>query len=312
MMQNYRKWVAFILVITFVVVGAGCQKKEEVVATVNSAQITQGDLDQMVRLVQLTYGEQANVEEDALKDNVLNQLIDQQILLQEVEKNKLKTNKEEIKGDYEDFKNYLTTQVYPSEDEFKKALKKYNLTEEVLENFMLEQKSISKLYQQVTKDVTVNEDEIKAYFDAHQDQFNQPEMVRARHILVKTEKEAIDIRQELEQGAEFESLAKKYSTEPGADQSGGELGFFPRGKMLPEFEEAAFSLAVGEISQPVKTKYGYHLIKLEEKKAAKEVVYADMDKEALKPMVTEQKKQEIFGTFFEDLKKNAKVEKSNK
>lgn len=311
MMQRYRKVLAFILVIMFVVVGAGCQKKEEVVATVNSAQITQGDLDQMVRLVQLTYGQQVNAEEDALKDNVLNQLIDQEILLQEAEKNNLKTDKEEIKGDYEDFRNYLTTQVYPSEDEFKAALKKYDLTEEILKDFMVKQKSISKLYQEVTKDVTVDEDEIKAYFDAHKDQFNEPEMVRARHILVKTEEEAVDIRKELEQGGEFESLAKKYSTEPGADQSGGELGFFPRGRMVPEFEEAAFSLSVGEISQPVKTQFGYHLIKVEEKNAAKEATYADVDKETLKAMVLEQKKQEIFNEAFQDLKNNAKVEKSS-
>ncbi len=310
-MQRYRKVLAFILVIMFVVVGAGCQKKEEVVATVNSAQITQGDLDQMVRLVQLTYGQQVNAEEDALKDNVLNQLIDQEILLQEAEKNNLKTDKEEIKGDYEDFRNYLTTQVYPSEDEFKAALKKYDLTEEILKDFMVKQKSISKLYQEVTKDVTVDEDEIKAYFDAHKDQFNEPEMVRARHILVKTEEEAVDIRKELEQGGEFESLAKKYSTEPGADQSGGELGFFPRGRMVPEFEEAAFSLSVGEISQPVKTQFGYHLIKVEEKNAAKEATYADVDKETLKAMVLEQKKQEIFNEAFQDLKNNAKVEKSS-
>lgn len=90
--------------------------------------------------------------------------------------------------------------------------------------------------------------------------------VNASHILVLTEKEAIEIRSQLLRGASFEDLAKKYSKCPSGASNGGNLGFFGRGMMVPEFEQAAFALKVGEISQPVKTQFGYHLIKVIDKK----------------------------------------------
>ena len=90
--------------------------------------------------------------------------------------------------------------------------------------------------------------------------------VNASHILVPTEKEAIEIRSQLLRGASFEDLAKKYSKCPSGASNGGNLGFFGRGMMVPEFEQAAFALKVGEFSQPVKTQFGYHLIKVIDKK----------------------------------------------
>ena len=90
--------------------------------------------------------------------------------------------------------------------------------------------------------------------------------VNASHILVPTEKEAIEIRSQLLRGASFEDLAKKYSKCPSGASNGGNLGFFGRGMMVPEFEQAALALKVGEISQPVKTQFGYHLIKVIDKK----------------------------------------------
>lgn len=90
--------------------------------------------------------------------------------------------------------------------------------------------------------------------------------VNASHILVPTEKQAIEIRSQLLRGASFEELAKKYSKCPSGASNGGNLGFFGRGMMVPEFEQAAFALKVGEISQPVKTQFGYHIIKVIDKK----------------------------------------------
>jgi parvulin-like peptidyl-prolyl isomerase len=88
------------------------------------------------------------------------------------------------------------------------------------------------------------------------------EMVHARHILVATEAEATDIRNQLEHGADFATLAKAKSTDTGTKDKGGDLGWFPRGVMVPEFDQAAFSLKVGEISQPIKSQYGYHIIQV--------------------------------------------------
>lgn len=118
--------------------------------------------------------------------------------------------------------------------------------------------------------------EIENYYTMNKDRFTQQEEVKARHILVKfdnkakdKEKKALDkinkIAKELE-GSEFAALAKKYSDDPGSKAKGGDLGFFGRGRMVKEFEEKAFSLVKGKVSEPVKTSYGYHLIKVEDKK----------------------------------------------
>lgn len=90
-----------------------------------------------------------------------------------------------------------------------------------------------------------------------------PTEVRASHILVKTESQAIDIINQLNAGKKFEKLAKKYSDCP-SSRNGGDLGSFTKGRMVKEFEEAAFSMAPGQVSQPVKTQFGYHIIKVTE------------------------------------------------
>ncbi len=116
--------------------------------------------------------------------------------------------------------------------------------------------------------VTVTSEDIKKYYDEHQDEFKIPESVRARHILVDSEDQAKQIVAELKGGLDFAEGAKKYSTCPSKEQ-GGDLGFFSAGQMVPEFEKAAFELAnPGDLSEPVKTQFGWHIIKLEEKKPA--------------------------------------------
>ncbi len=130
--------------------------------------------------------------------------------------------------------------------------------------------------------VDVSDQEVKTYYENHKQEFTEPAQVKARHILVKApadgtekdwneaKKKAENIRKELLSGADFAALAKKYSDDPGTKDSGGELGFFKKGRMVPEFEQAAFSLKKGEISQPVKTVFGYHIIQVEDTKPAKE------------------------------------------
>lgn len=127
---------------------------------------------------------------------------------------------------------------------------------------LLQQYAIDK----VMADVKVEENEAKEYYEKNQDMFKTEEEVRARHILVAEEEEARKVADEIKAGKDFEEAAKEYSTCPSKER-GGDLGFFSRGKMVPEFEEAAFGLEVGELSHLVKTQFGYHIIKTENKKA---------------------------------------------
>jgi len=161
------------------------------------------------------------------------------------------------------------------------------------------------LKKKVEEKVKMSDAELQKFYDQNKDKFKSGEQLRASHILVKTEKEAQDIAAQLKAGSKFEDLAKKFSVDP-AGAKGGDLGWFGKGSMIPEFEQAALSLKEGQISGPVKTKFGYHIIKLTGKRPAG-VVPFDEVKEQIRASLMPQKQQEVFKQVKEDLKKTAKV-----
>lgn len=158
----------------------------------------------------------------------------------------------------------------------------------------------------VLSNLEVSEEEAKAYYEAHKDEFTNGETLRASHILVSSLEECEKIREEILQGLSFEDAAKKYSSCP-SKENGGDLGSFGRGMMVPEFDKAVFSLPIGEISMPVKTTFGYHLIKVAEKAEAPEVSFEESF-EAIKTKLLQKKEQETYVNFTEDLKKTYRVE----
>jgi foldase protein PrsA len=166
---------------------------------------------------------------------------------------------------------------------FDDALKKQKLTLDQLKESLRERLLIDDMKAAVTKDVTVTDDEVKAYYDNHKADYTKPEVRDARHILISpfptaagggaaitatesdweaAKAEAEKVRGEIQNGADFGAEARKYSDDAATRDSGGELGNIVRGQTVPEFEQAVFSLKKGELSQPVKTEYGYHLIQV--------------------------------------------------
>jgi peptidyl-prolyl cis-trans isomerase C len=154
--------------------------------------------------------------------------------------------------------------------------------------------------------VTVDEEELKMYFNDNKHLFNQPEMVKASHILVADENRAMEIVDELEGGMDFEDAARSYSSCP-SSEVGGALGEFGRGQMVPEFEEAAFNMELGEISAPVKTQFGYHIIRLEERKEAKDASFDDSREEVEKQVIL-RKQEAKYMEKINSLKEVYKVE----
>lgn len=140
-------------------------------------------------------------------------------------------------------------------DDFKADLE--NIRKNLMSNYAMKE---------VMKDITVSEEDVAKYYEEKKDEFKEPEQVKASHILVASEDEAIEILALLE-GKEktFEEAAKEFSSCP-SKEKGGELGFFAKGQMVKEFEEAAFALEAGSMSEPVKTEYGWHIIRVDEKK----------------------------------------------
>lgn len=148
--------------------------------------------------------------------------------------------------------------------EFKVELEK--LKNELLANFYVDK---------FLRQVKVSDEEIKKYFDEHPEEFAGEETVSARHILVESEEQAKDILARIQNGEmSFEAAAKAFSTCPSSAQ-GGDLGEFGRGQMVPEFDSACFEMAEGEVRGPVKTQFGFHLIKLEKKNAPKAMTFEE-------------------------------------
>jgi peptidyl-prolyl cis-trans isomerase C len=167
--------------------------------------------------------------------------------------------------------------------------------------------------------VSVADKEVKAYYDKYPSFFKKPEQVRARHILIKVDpkadskekaeahKKIEDIQHKLQKGEDFEALAKEFSQCPSA-ANGGDLGSFGRGQMVKPFEEAAFALKPGEVSDIVETRFGYHLIEVMDKKPATTIPYKDI-KDRLKQYLKQEKIQKEVRLYAEKLKEKAKVER---
>ncbi len=173
---------------------------------------------------------------------------------------------------------------------FKERMKK--VRDELLTQFAME-KAVEK--------VRVSDEEIKAYFDSHPDQFQSGPVYDASHILVKTEEEARSISEEIASGSlTFENAAKKYSSCPSAS-SGGALGRFTTGQMVPEFESACVSMTPGALSDPVQTQFGWHLIRLNGKEEGGPVGFNDV-REEIRGALLAQKQQEAYRSRVNQLK----------
>lgn len=233
----------------------------------------------------------------------LQQLINQELLLQEANNRKIKPSKADINAEFESVKA-----GFPDEESFKAALAQSNLTESRFKQLLGENLKLEELRNQVTAQVTVTVDEVKEAY----------EEVSASHILIAPEEnteeakaaaraKAEEVLARLKAGEDFAAVAKEVSDDPGSAEAGGSLGFFKRGRMVPEFEEAAFSLKVGELSDIVETQYGYHIIKVDDRKLAEGEEFEKAEAE-LRESIKAEKQDEAFLEWFEGVRKSAAIE----
>jgi peptidyl-prolyl cis-trans isomerase C len=165
----------------------------------------------------------------------------------------------------------------------------------------------SLLKKKIASDSQLSDEELKKYYDANKDKFKKESEINTRHILLKTEEEAKQIKEKLKNGEDFVELAKQYSIDPNAKTTGGELGFHPKGTILPEYEEVAFKLVkVGQISGIVKTQYGYHIIRLEGTKPPAFVGFDEV-RDFIKQQLAQDKQKGLIEKYIDDLKKSAKI-----
>lgn len=292
---------------------------KEKVAVVNGTVITRGELDQELQVVRQRFGRAGKAiggpQLSQLKPQVLESLIGRELLFQEAKDAGIRIKDESISAQLAKLK-----QRFADEAAFKKAMSRMHLSEKDVRQQIRRGMTIQQWIDgKFVKTISVPEKDVKKYYDTHPKMFQRPEEVRASHILIKVDQKAdektkLKARKELEEiqkkllkGEDFAKLAKKYSQGPSAAK-GGDLGFFRRGQMVPPFEKAAFSLKPGKVSDIVVTRFGYHLIKVTDRKPGKTFSYPEV-KEKLARFLKERKVSKAIEAHVKELKKHAKVER---
>ncbi len=236
------------------------------------------------------------ITEQELKDLIANYPPEQQIYLSSPQA------KDEVLEQLIGF--YLFAKM--AEEEKIKESKEYKETLAKMENELASHMAATS----VIDKVTLEDGEAKAFYDNNPAQFTADAQVKAKHILVEKEEDANKIADEIKAGKSFEDAAKEYSTCP-SKEKGGDLGYFGKGQMVPEFEKAAFEAVIGEVSAPVKTQFGYHLILVEDKKEA-QVMDFESVKNQLEEKLLQQKKQSAYMETLKDLESKYGVERKLK
>ncbi len=302
-----KRLLIVIFVIALVPVWAGCGGlPQSAVAEVNGKVITREDLDQAIQEYKQQFGDQGMPAEgtDAYKDfqkELVSRLVDEEILWSEAEKMDLNVTDQEI----EDKVNTARNQA-GGEDQLQQALEENNMTMDRFKESIRKSLLFQKIYPEVTKDAPeVTDEEARAYYDANPDQFKQPEMRKVSHILVATPEEAQAVEARLAAGEDFATVAKEVSTDPGSKDKGGSLGEVPseNSGFVPEFEQAMDQLKAGEISEPVQTQFGFHIIRVESITPAGVQSFEDVLND-LKMGLRLEAQRKIFDAWLEDVRGN--------
>ena len=302
----------------------GCSADKKVVATVNGKDITLGNYEKLLALnkssMESYYGsdiwsteiEKDKTYEDALRDMVLETMIISEVIYQQAEKEKVAPTDKQIQDQIDSF-----NETTKDDADYKDKLKKMGINEAFLKFQFSRDLANSKLQEKFEKDIKISEDDMKKYYNDNKSSF-YTDTVTASHILLKTQddngkelsaekkkeakKKAEEALAKVKSGEDFAKIAKEYSEDSSAS-SGGELGTFGRGQMVTEFENAAFSMKPGQISDIVETPYGYHIIKVTDR-VDKQETYDEV-KGKIKGILASEK----YNDYIEKLKKDSKIDK---
>ena len=293
---------------------------DEPLAKVNGAVITRGEIDRAVNifLAQNRSPQKPTPDQvQQLHEAALEQMISAEVLYQAGKKLDLKDAEKQAEEKINESKAR-----FPSPAEFEAALKSSGLTETELKELTRKDIIINALVEKEVADkIAISDKEAETFYKENLDKFKQEESVKASHILIgvdpkageedkkKAREKAEGLLKKIKAGEDFAALAKEYSTCPSSAQ-GGDLGFFGKGQMVPPFENAAFAMKPGEVSDVVETQFGYHIIKVTEKKAA-ETTKFDEVKPKIKDYLKGQKLQQSVGDYINDLKGKMKIERMN-
>jgi peptidyl-prolyl cis-trans isomerase C len=312
-----------VLLVVLVALSFGCKKdSEKYIAKVNDSGIKREKFNKIVgkRVQQIEkFGRKiTGVQKYAFEKRLLDNLVNEEILLQEAVKSNVKVEDAKVTEKLVSIKAR-----YPKKEEFEKILKQQELTEKDLLEMFKRQLVIEDLIkQEVVNKILIPEDEISKFYKEHTNIYKVQQQVKARHILLKAKakkgskaakSEAVKLKAKLNKiRAEivskkktFEAAAKEYSEGPSKTR-GGDLGFFPKGRMAKEFQNVAFSAKINRVSRPFKTPFGFHILVVEEKKKARTKKFEEVKEEIEKRLKRQQSNTKVRA-YIDELKKKSKI-----
>ena len=296
-------------------VSAAPPSAQDAAAQVNGKKITYQELNgEFLARTRVPFDKvQDDPQAQQARKELLQQLIDGELVLEQAERQKVTVTPQSVD---EQVKSIRAR--FPSDEAFTQALGASGLTPEGLKanikKGMLRQQILNK---EVLEKVAVSPKEVETFFNEHKDTYVQEEAVHARHILIKVAPDASPeddqkakerakaVLAKAKKGEDFSKLAAQYSEDSSKD-SGGDLGYFGRGRMVKPFEEAAFALKAGQISDPVRSQFGYHIIKVEARREAKRLSLAEA-KEWVEKDLTREKARVRYGEYVAGLREKAKI-----
>ena len=287
------------------------------VASVNGVIITQKAFEREVVKIRQQFVRQGRALSDAqlseVKKGILENLIRRELLYQESKKNNTQVADKEVTEQMKQIRKR-----FPSESDYQKFLQKMNVSEKEIKAKIKQDMTIQQFIEKnIVIKIKVLDKDVRSYYDSHPDYFKQPQQVRASHILIKVDPKATQqqrddarneikkVQQKLKNGEDFATLARQFSQGPSSARD-GDLGYFARGRMVKPFEDAALALNPGDVSNIVETQFGYHLIKVVEKKPASVIAYQQA-REKIEQFLKQEKVRKEVALILEDLKKDAKI-----
>jgi len=303
-MVTPRSKVLIVLLLVLIVV-SGCRKQEEsapeVLVRVNGRAVTLAEFRREFARILPPDQTLSAAERGELERSFLVQLIDRELTLAEAQRLGVSLDPGAVDAAVREYRS-----EYPG-DSFTAVLREQGLTPEQWRRELKRSLLMEKVMRQaVDARVMVSDAEIEDYFKTHQDQFDRPEQVRARQIVVAGEEEGKKALAGLHQGRSFAEVAREVSLSPDAEQ-GGDLGFFGRGEMPPEFDAAVFTLEPGQVSDLVKSDYGYHIFLVEERRSARRLNLPQV-REQIREQLLADKRQRAYQDWLQELRSKATIE----
>lgn len=279
--KNYTKIFKTLLILSLILLLNGCsQSTEGLLAKVDGEEITEEEFNvqlegfkgiyekQLGKDAMSQLDEDGRTREEILREQIIEKMIMERIIKKETDKMNISVSEEELN---EKMKEYAD--ATGGEEVFNTYLEENNLSEDFFRENLRKELLVNKHKEEYMRSLTITEEEAKEYFEKNKEKLI---LIRASHILVKTEEEGQQVLNILNKGEEFSKVAEEISVDKESSTKGGDLGYFTRGDRISEFEEAAFSLEIGEISEIIKTEVGYHIIKIEDRKDSYESLKDDI------------------------------------